>query len=146
MTPYLACAGAAEAIDFYVSVFGFAERGGRFTTPDGVIGHAELVLGDPEAGGAVVMLSDPWPDHGVHDAESLGGSPVSLTIYVEDCDSTIAAAVAAGATVTRPAADQFHGDRIGHVRDPWGHRWAVATHIETVSDEEMARRAAEHDT
>ena len=132
---YLCVDGAAEAIEFYTAVLGFTER--HRMTFDGRIGHCELLLGD-----SMIMLSDEYPEMGVVGPKTLGGTPMSMNVYVEDSDATFAAAVAAGATALRPVEDQFYGDRSGQFEDPWGHRWGVATHIEDVDDEEMDRRAA----
>ncbi len=135
ITTYLCVDGAAEAIEFYTAVLGFTER--HRMTFDGRIGHCELSVGD-----SMIMLSDEYPEMGVVGPKTLGGTPMSINVYVEDSDATFAAAVAAGATALRPVEDQFYGDRSGQFEDPWGHRWGVATHIEDVDDDEIARRAA----
>jgi PhnB protein len=135
VTPYLHVRGAADAIEFYKSMFGATERM-RMPQPDGRIGHAELQLGN-----SVVMLSDEFPDMGVLSPQSIGGSPVTLHVYVEDVDDAVDRAVAAGATLDRPIENRFYGDRSGQIVDPWGHRWSVATHVEDVPPEEMQRRA-----
>ena len=132
---YLCVDGAANAIEFYTSVLGFTELR-RMEFGDRV-GHCELALGD-----SLVMLSDEWPEVGVVSPGTLGGTPVSMSVYVEDADATFDAATAAGATVLRPVEQQFYGDRSGQFEDPWGHRWGVATHVEDVDDDELARRAA----
>lgn len=134
LSPYLVVKGAAAAIDFYRAAFGAVEQF-RLTGPDGRIGHAELKLA-----GATVMLADEWPDFGALSPPSVGGSPVKLHLYVEDCDAVVARAVAAGATLVRPVADQFYGDRSGMVADPFGHSWFVATLKEEVAPQEMQRR------
>ncbi|HEX3394100.1 MAG TPA: VOC family protein [Acidimicrobiales bacterium] len=134
--PYLAVDGAGEAIEFYGAVFGATERV-RMPMPDGRVGHAELQIGD-----SVVMLADENPDMGVQGPKSVGGTPVTLSVYVEDVDQVFDKATAAGASVLRPVDDQFYGDRSGQFEDPFGHRWSVATHVEDVSPEEMQRRAA----
>ena len=134
VTPYLAIDGAAGAIEFYCKVLGATERM-RMPDAEGKILHAELQIGD-----SVVMLSDEFPDMNVAGPKKLGGSPVMLMVYVEDADATQTAAIKAGATEVRPVEDQFYGDRSGQFVDPFGHRWNVATHIEDVSDEEMAKR------
>jgi PhnB protein len=136
LTAYLAIDGAADAIDFYTRVLGAKERM-RMPMPDGKVGHAELEFGD-----SVVMLSDAAPEMGHVDPKRLGGSPVTLSVYVEDVDRTFADALAAGATSLEPVADKFYGDRSGQFEDPWGHRWNVMSHIEDVSPEEMEKRAA----
>ena len=137
VTPYLCVRGAADAIDFYTKMFGAKERM-RMPQPDGKIGHSELVIRD-----AVVMLSDEFTDMGVLSPQSLGGSPVTLNVYVDDVDAVVERAVAAGATLDRPVENRFYGDRSGQIVDPWGHRWSIATHVEDVPPDEMQRRAAE---
>lgn len=137
LSPYLTVVGAAAAIDFYTSVFGAKERT-RMPAPGGLIGHAELQLGD-----SVVMLSDEFPEFGNTSPATVGGTPVTLSIYVEDVDDVFARAVAAGASEVRPVETQFYGDRMGILDDPFGHRWSVASHVEDVDPDEMARRAAE---
>ncbi|HEY2456819.1 MAG TPA: VOC family protein [Candidatus Acidoferrum sp.] len=135
-TPYLIVTGAAKAIEFYKSAFG-ADEIMRMPQPDGRIGHAEIKIGD-----STIMLADEFPEMGARSPQSLGGSPVSILLYVEDVDTVFAQAVAAGAKVQRPLADQFYGDRTGGVTDPFGHVWYIATHTEDVSEEEMKKRAA----
>ena len=136
VTTYLCVDGASEAIDFYSGMFGFTER--RRMTFEGRVGHCELELGD-----SLVMVSDEYPEMGVVGPKTLGGTPMSMNVYVEDADATLAAALAAGATELRPVQDQFYGDRSGQFEDPWGHRWGVASHVEDVDDDELDRRAAE---
>jgi len=136
LIPYLCLDGAAAAIDFYSEVLGAAERS-RMPAPDDKIGHAELQMGD-----SVIMLSDEFPDMGMIGPKAVGGSPVTLSVYVEDVDGVFDRAVKAGAKSLRPVEDQFYGDRSGQFEDPFGHRWSVATHIEDVPPEEMAARAA----
>jgi PhnB protein len=136
LTAYLAVDGAADAIAFYTKVLGAKERM-RMPMPDGKVGHAELEFGD-----SVVMLSDAAPEMGHVDPRRLGGSPVILSVYVEDVDTAFADAIAAGATSLEPVADKFYGDRAGQFEDPWGHRWNVMSHIEDVSPEDMEKRAA----
>ena len=136
VTPSLIIDGASDAIAFYTSVLGATERM-RMDGPDGKVGHAELQLGD-----SVIMLADEYPDMGFVGPRAIGGSPVTLSVYVEDVDATFAAAIAAGATSTRPIENQFYGDRSAQFEDPWGHRWSVATHVEDVPPDEMAKRAA----
>ena len=135
VTPYLIIRGAAEAIEFYKKAFGATELF-RFPAPEGKIGHAEMKIGD-----SPIMLADEYPDMGHKGPQTLGGSPVSIMIYVEDVDTTFNQAVGAGATVKEAVADKFYGDRMGTVVDPFGHVWHVATHKEDVSIEEMGRRA-----
>jgi PhnB protein len=137
VTPYLNIAGAADAIDFYCKVLGATERM-RMGGPDGGIGHAELDLG-----GSVIMLADESTEVGNKSPGTLGGTPVSLMVYVEDVDATYRAAIAAGATEIQAVEDKFYGDRSGMFKDPWGHEWTVATHVEDVSEEDMERRMAE---
>jgi PhnB protein len=140
VAPYLCCGGAADAIEFYKDVFGATERMRMPGDSPENIGHAELEIGD-----SIVMLADEFPDHGFRSPKTIGGTPVQVMVYVEDVDAVFARALELGATETRPVADQFYGDRLGQFEDPWGHRWSVATHVEDVSEEEMARRAAELD-
>ena len=137
VTPYLCIDGAGAAIDFYRDVFGATERM-RMPAPDDTIGHAEVQIGD-----SVIMLSDEFPDMGMRGPRTLGGTPVTLSVYVDDVDTVFDRAVSAGATTLRPVEDQFYGDRSGQFEDPFGHRWSVASHIEDVPPDEMAKRAAE---
>jgi PhnB protein len=137
VTPYLSVDGAAAAVEFYTGVFGATERM-RMPGPNDTIGHAELQLGD-----SLIMLADEAPDIGFRSPRALGGSPVTISVYVDDVDAVFERAVAAGATPLRPVETQFYGDRSGQFEDPFGHRWSVATHVEDVSPEEMARRAQE---
>ena len=135
-TPYLIVKGAAQAIEFYKKAFGATELM-RMAQPGGKIGHAEIKIGD-----SPIMLADESPEMGARSPQSFGGSPVSILLYVEDVDTIFSQAVAAGAKVQRPVADQFYGDRTGGIEDPFGHVWYIATHTEDVSPEEMRRRAA----
>jgi len=127
---------AARAIEFYKKAFGATELM-RMAQPDGRIGHAEIRIGD-----SPIMLADEFPEMGHRSPQSLGGSPVSILLYVEDVDALFNQAVSAGAKVQKPVQDQFYGDRIGGVTDPFGHVWYIATHKEEVSPEEMRKRAA----
>jgi PhnB protein len=136
VTPYLIVSGGAKALDFYREAFGAVERL-RIPGPAGRIGHAEIVIG-----GSCIMLADEHPEIDAVGPHTVGGSPVGLHLYVEDVDAVVARAVAAGATLTRPVADQFYGDRIGGITDPFGHRWWIATRKEDLSSEELQRRAA----
>jgi PhnB protein len=136
VTPYLSIDGADRAIDLYCDIFGATVRG-RMGGPDGKVGHAEL-----EIGSSVIMLADAFPEMGAPTPTSLGGSPVTLMVYVENVDDVFARAIAAGAKEIAPVQDQFYGDRSGQFEDPFGHRWNVATHVEDVPPEEMERRAA----
>jgi PhnB protein len=135
ITPYLAVDDAAEAIEYYKEAFGAKERV-RMDAPEGKVGHAELEIGD-----SLVMLSDPFPQAATRSPKELGGSSVSVHMYVEDVDAVVKKAVDAGATITMEVADQFWGDRLGSVKDPFGHLWSIATHVEDVPPEEMAERA-----
>ena len=133
VTPYLALRGAARALDFYARAFGATEI---MRIPMGeLIGHAEIRIGD-----SVVMLADEMEGHA--GPQTLGGTPVSLMIYTDDVDAMFARAIAAGATVKRPVENQFYGDRTGVIVDPYGHVWSIATHVEDVPPEEIARRLA----
>jgi PhnB protein len=132
VTPYLIVGGAAKAIDFYQRAFGAVELF-RLPNPDGTLGHAEIRIGN-----SPIMLADAMD--GNPDPLKLGGSAVSFMLYVPDVDAAFARAVAAGATVKRPVADQFYGDRTGTLADPFGHVWSLSTHVEDVSPAEMDRR------
>lgn len=136
VTPYLIMRDAAKAIDFYKEVFGAIEVV-RMDAPGGKIGHAEVKMGD-----SFVMLADENPTIGAEGPELLGGSPVSLMLYVEDCDTVFKRAIAAGAAQVQPLQDKFYGDRSGTLTDPFGHQWTIATHKEDVAPAEMERRAA----
>ena len=136
VTPYLHVDGADAAIEFYSKVLGAKERM-RMPGPDGRIGHAELQLGE-----SIIMLADEHPDIGVLGPKTIGGTPVTISVYVEDVDAVFEAAVAEGATVLRQVEDQFYGDRTGQFEDPFGQRWSVATHVEDVPPGEMEKRAA----
>jgi PhnB protein len=137
VTPYLHVDGAAEAIDFYVNILGAKERM-RMPAPEGKLGHAELELGE-----SVIMLADEFPEMDVRGPKDVGGTSVTLHVYVEDVDSVFDAALKAGASEVRAVENQFYGDRTGQFEDPWGHRWSVATHVEDVPPDEMEKRAAE---
>ena len=137
MTPYLVIKGAAAAIDYYKKVFGATERM-RMDAPGGTIGHAELEIGD-----SVVMLADEFPEMGHRSPKTLGGTAVSILLYTENVDAVFKRALDAGAKQVRPVENQFYGDRMGTLEDPFGHLWSVATHVEDVAPDEMQRRAAE---
>jgi len=137
LSPYLCVDGADAAIAFYTEVFGAKERV-RMPGPAGRVGHAELEIGD-----GLLMLSDEYPDMGNVGPKTVGGTPVTLSIYVDDVDVVYAKAIQRGATATRPVEDQFYGDRSGQFVDPFGHRWSVATHVRDVTADEMRRAAAE---
>jgi PhnB protein len=134
--PYLIVDGASAAIDFYSSVLGAKERM-RMPMPGGKIGHAELELGD-----SLIALADEFPDMGARGPRSIGGTPVTLHVYVEDVDAVFEQALQAGATALGQVEDRFYGDRSGQFEDPFGHKWDVATHVEDVAPDEMAKRAA----
>jgi PhnB protein len=135
-SPYLIAANAAAALEFYRTAFGATVKR-RLAMPDGKIMHAELKIGD-----SIVMLADEFPTHEAFGPEHFGGSPVSVVLYVENADTLYAQALEAGATSLRPMTDQPFGDRSGTIRDPFGHRWTLMTHIEDISDEEIDRRFA----
>ena len=137
VTPYLIVDGAAEAIRFYGEAFGATEVL-RMPMGNDKIAHAEVKIGASH-----VMLADEFPDMGFLGPQKRGGATASLMVYVEDVDAAFARALEAGAKEERPPADQFWGDRMGTLVDPFGHRWTLATHIEDVSEEEMQRRMAE---
>ena len=135
VTPYLAIKGAVQAIDFYKRAFGAQERF-RLPGPDGKsVGHAEIVVGD-----SILMLADEMPEYGNRSPQSLNGTPVFFGLYVTDVDASFQKALAAGAKVVKPLADQFYGDRTGTVLDPFGFIWTLMTHKEDVVPEELNRR------
>jgi len=136
VTPYLMVDGAAKAIEFYQKAFGGKEAV-RLAIPDGRIGHAEIAIGDSR-----IMLADEFPEMNSKGPKAYGGLPVHIHLYVEDVDKIAKSALAAGATELRPVQNQFYGDRSGTFKDPFGHVWHIATHIEDVSIEEVTRRAA----
>ncbi len=135
-TPHLALRDAARAIEFYERAFG-ATTTLRLDQPDGRVGHAELAVG-----AAKFMLADEFPEYGVVGPATLGGTSVTIQIYVADVDALVERAVAAGARLRRPVKDEFYGDRSGQLEDPFGHRWNFCTRIEEVAPEEMQRRLA----
>ena len=136
VTPYLIIKGAAEAIEYYKKSFGATELF-RMPTPDGKIGHAELKIGD-----SPIMLSDEHPDLGHVGPQTLGGTSVGIMIYVDDVDTIYKRAISGGGQEIKPLQDQFYGDRSGTLKDPFGHMWTVATHVEDVAPEEMQKRMA----
>ncbi len=136
VTPYLIVRGAADAIEFYKRAFNATELF-RMPMPNGKIGHAEIRIGNSH-----VMLADEMPEMNIRAPESFGGTPVGMYLYVEDADAVFNRAVAAGAKVDRPLADQFYGDRNGAIIDPYGHKWSIATHKEDLSPEEVKERMA----
>lgn len=139
ITPHLVIKGADKAVEFYQKAFGAELKGGIFKGPDGKVMHAELRIGD-----STFMLADEFP--GMGDASSpqtLGGTTTTLNIYTDNVDQLFDRAVKAGARVTMPLANQFWGDRYGHVKDPFGHSWALGQHIEDIAPAEMERRGRE---
>ncbi len=136
VTPYLIVDDAAGALAFYKKAFGAVELM-RMPAPGGKIGHAEIRIGD-----SPVMLADEFPNMNQKSPRALGGSPISLMVYVEDVDARVTQAVAAGAKLVRPVANQFYGDRTGGVDDPFGYHWYLATHVEDVPPDELEKRAA----
>jgi PhnB protein len=132
--PYLRVRNAAAAIDFYVRTFNAREKL-RLTEPSGRIGHVEL-----EFGSVTIMVSEEYPEYDILGPESIGGTSVSIHLHVDDCDALITHAIAMGAKLVRPPADQFYGERSGTVRDPFGHEWLIGHNIEEVTPEEMQRR------
>ena len=136
VTPYLIVRGAAQAIDYYKKVFGATETM-RMPGPDGKIGHAELKIGN-----SPIMLADENPSMGPGHTSpaTVGGSPVSLYVYLPNVDDGVKRATTEGAKLLKPVEDQFYGDRTGFIQDPFGHLWGVATHIEDVSPAEMKER------
>jgi PhnB protein len=135
VTPYLLVDNAAQAIEFYANAFGAKEL---FRLPMGdKVGHAEIMVGDSH-----VMLSDEWPEMNLRGPKARGGATASLMLYVDDVDAMFARALKAGGTVEKAPENQFWGDRMGTLVDPYGHRWMLATHVEDVPPEEMERRMA----
>ena len=133
LTPFLTVRNAERAIEFYKQAFGAQERGVA-KGPDGKVMHAEVKIGD-----SVIMLSDEFPEFGSLSPQSVGGSPMGLHIYIENVDAAFDRAVKAGAQVEMPVADQFWGDRYGKLKDPFGHKWSIATHVKDMSADEMKR-------
>jgi PhnB protein len=134
-TPYLIVKGAGDALEFYRKAFGATEIM-RISAPEGKVGYAEIKIGS-----AIVMLADEFPDMNCKSPQSLGGTPVSIMVYVQDVDRFIDHAVSAGAKVLRPVENKFYGDRAGSLEDPFGHQWHFATHVEDVPPDELATRA-----
>lgn len=134
-TPYLIVGGATAAIAFYEKAFG-AKQVLSIGMPGGHVMHAEIRIGDSH-----VMLTDENPSWGSKSPLTLGGTPVSMMLYVKDVDAAFARAVAAGATAVMPPADMFWGDRYGKVIDPYGHHWGLATHVENVPNRQLQKRA-----
>jgi PhnB protein len=136
VTPYLIVKGAAKAIEFYADIFGATEDM-RLEMPGGVIGHAEIRIGDSK-----IMLGDECPQMQALSPETVGGTPVGICLYVADVDAVFEKALASGVKIHKPVADQFYGDRSGTFFDPFGHMWTVATRKETLTAEEVRQRAA----
>ncbi len=134
LTPFLTVRDAVRAIEFYKEAFGAKERG-VMKGPDGKVMHAELMIGD-----SIIMLSDEWPEFGALSPLSSGGAGMGLHIYVDGVDAAFDRAVKAGAQVEMPVTDQFWGDRYGKLKDPFGHKWSIATHTKDMSSDEMKRR------
>jgi len=134
-TPYLIVKDAARALEFYQKAFGATEIM-RITASGETIGHAEIKIG-----AAIVMLADEFPDMNYKSPQSFGGTPVSMMVYVQDVDAFMSRAVAAGANVISAVENKFYGDRSGTVKDPFGHHWHFATHVEDVPPNELAKRA-----
>lgn len=135
VTPYLIIQGASDAIEFYKKAFGATEIM-RMAGPDGRVGHAEISIGDSK-----IMLADEHPEMGYRSPKSIGGTGVSLMLYIEKVDEVFKRALAAGGQELQPLKDQFYGDRSGTLEDPFGHVWTVGTHVEDVPPEEMQQRA-----
>jgi PhnB protein len=136
VTPYLIVSDGAGAIDFYKRIFGASEVM-RMARPDGRVGHAELRICN-----SLIMLADEHPEVGARSPQTVGGSPVSFLLYVDQVDAVAQRAELAGAKILRPAKDQFYGDRTATLTDPFGHQWTVATHVEDVAPEEIKKRLA----
>jgi PhnB protein len=134
-TPYLIVDGATRALEFYARAFGAKELM-RFPAPGGRIMHAEMRIGD-----SVIMLADEHPEMGYRGPRALGGSPVSILLYVPDVDARFERALAAGAESVRAVENQFYGDRSGTLVDPFGHVWTLSTHVEDVAPDELQRRS-----
>ena len=134
ITPYLTARNASEAIEFYKTAFGATEVG-RLVMPDGGIAHAEIKIGDSN-----IMISEESEDWGNLSPQALNGSPVNLCIYVEDVDAVFAQALKEGATTKMDVEDQFYGDRMGSLTDPFGHIWSIMTHKEDLTFDEMQTR------
>jgi PhnB protein len=134
VNPYLVVRNADRAIEFYKRAFGAEERFRMYGPDNKAIMHAELKIGD-----SVFMLTEESPDMKTLSPESIGGSPVSLYIYVKDVDSIFNQAVSEGATILHPVNDQFYGDRSGYLKDPFGHLWSIATHKKDLSPDELRK-------
>lgn len=137
VTPSLVCTPCKDAIDWYLRAFGAEEVGPRMQGPDGTVAHAEIRIGN-----SVVMLADEWPDGPTKSPTNIGGSTAAMFIYTDDVDAMWERAIAEGAEEIFPLELQFYGDKGGRIRDPFGHTWGLAQHVEDVSPEEMERRMA----
>jgi uncharacterized glyoxalase superfamily protein PhnB len=137
ITPHIVVKGGEKAMAFYKKAFDAKERDGGciFKMPNGMIGHAELIIGD-----SPIMLADEAPDWGAFSPLTKGGSSVCIHLYVTDADKIFAQAIAAGATAVMPMGDAPWGDRYGKLKDPFGHEWSIATHKEDMSPEEINKR------
>lgn len=136
VTPYLIVADAARAIDFYRRAFGGIQVL-RMDAPGGKVGHPEIQIGDSR-----IMLADEFPECEARSPQTIGGTPVSLMLYVEDVAVVVARAVSLGAKMLKPIQDQFYGDRTGTITDPFGHQWTIGTHTEDVSQDDLKKRMA----
>jgi PhnB protein len=134
LNPYITIKGCSEAIEFYKKAFGATEKL-RLLMPDGLIAHAEITIE-----GSVLMMADENIEWGNKSPQTIGGNPLTLGLYVENVDQAFDKAIKAGATVIMPVKDEFYGDRVGQVMDPFGYKWMLTTHIEDVSNEEMQIR------
>ena len=136
VTPYLIASDAAGAIDFYKQAFGATELM-RIGAPGGKVGHAEIQIGDSR-----IMLADEAPQCHALSPKTVGGTPVSLMLYVPDVDVMFNKAVSLGAKILQPVDDKFYGDRSGSLTDPFGHQWTISTHVEDIPPDELEKRAA----
>jgi uncharacterized glyoxalase superfamily protein PhnB len=134
LTPFLTVRDAARAIEFYKQAFGAVQRGDVAKGPDGKVMHAELMIGD-----SIIMLSDEHPEFGALSPQSTGGAGMGLHIYLDGVDAAFDRAVKAGAQVEMPVMDQFWGDRYGKLKDPFGHKWSIATHVKDLSEDDMKK-------
>lgn len=135
VTPYLAIKGADSAIEFYKKAFDAKERKRVLSPDEETVVHAEIQIGD-----SILMMSEEMPQHDMPSPKMLNGTPICLSIYTENVDDVFNQAVEAGARVIKPVEDQFHGDRVGYVEDPFGYKWAIMRHIEDVSPQEINKR------
>jgi PhnB protein len=138
ITPALIVKDGLKAIEYYKKVFGAVDKGTMMMPDNKSVAHAELEIGDSK-----IMISNEFPEMKCLSPSSIGGSPVSLYLYVEDVDKTFNLAVSEGATVLSPVKDEFWGDRHGSIVDPFGHMWSISTHVKDLSEEEMMKAAGE---